>query len=162
MATVRLDNLVRPKQINSSITKASEETYDNVVYSDLHLDLSMTNSGNTETKIGLNNDIKIDTNENAIRNAVKNCIHTKKGEKVLDPEFGMDIEKYLFEPLSEDRGDTIARSILSDLGTQEPRINILKIKVNVNYDDNSYGILIIYEIPKINKKINDEFTLKAK
>lgn len=162
MATVRLDNLVRPKQINSSITKASEETYDNVVYSDLHLDLSMTNSGNTETKVGLNNDIKVDINENAIKNAVKNCIYTKKGEKVLDPEFGMDIEKYLFDPLSEERGDSIARKILSDLSNQEPRINILKIKVNVNYDDNSYGIMIIYEIPKINKKINDEFTLKVK
>ena len=162
MATVRLDNLVRPKQINSSKTKASEETYDSVVYSDLHLDLSMTNSGNTETRIGLNNDIKIDINENAIKNAIKNCIYTRKGEKVLDPNFGMDLEQYLFDPLSEDRGDMIARTILSDLSNQEPRINILKIKVNVNYDDNSYGIMIIYQIPKINKQFNDEFILKAK
>jgi len=45
MATVRLDNLIRPKQNNSPTKKVSEETFDNVVYSDLHLDLTMSSSG---------------------------------------------------------------------------------------------------------------------
>lgn len=162
MATVRLDNLIRPKQNNSPTKKVSEETFDNVVYSDLHLDLTMSSSGNIQSNQFISNDIKIDTNENAIKNAIKNCIYTKKGEKVLDPDFGMDLDSYLFEPLSTERGNYIGRRILEDLATQEPRINIIKIKVNVNFDDNSYGIMVFYEIPKINKKFSTDFLLKAK
>jgi phage baseplate assembly protein W len=162
MATVRLDNLIRPKQNNAPTTKVSEETFDNVVYSDLHLDLSMTSSGNIQSNQFISNDIKVDINENAIKNAVKNCIYTNKGEKVLDPDFGMDLDSYLFEPLSKERGNYIGRRILSDLSSQEPRINIIKIKVNVNFEDNSYGIMVFYEIPKINKKFSTDFLLKAK
>jgi len=162
MATVRLDNLIRPKQNNSPTTKVSEETFDNVVYSDLHLDLTMNSSGNIQSKQFISNDIKVDINENAIKNSIKNCIYTKKGEKVLDPDFGMNLEVYLFEPLSESIGDSIGRKILSELSQQEPRINILRITVNVNYDDNSYGIMVFYEIPKINKKFNTDFILKSK
>lgn len=162
MATVRLDNLIRPKQNNSPTTKVSEETFDNVVYSDLHLDLTMNSSGNIQSKQFISNDIKIDINENAIKNSIKNCIYTKKGEKVLDPDFGMNLDVYLFEPLSESIGDSIGRKILSELSQQEPRINILRITVNVNYDNNSYGIMVFYEIPKINKKFNTDFILKSK
>lgn len=162
MATVRLDNLIRPKQNNSPTTKVSEETFDNVVYSDLHLDLTMNSSGNIQSKAFISNDIKVDINENAIKNSIKNCIYTKKGEKVLDPDFGMNLEVYLFEPLSESIADSIGRKLLSELSQQEPRINILKIIVNVNYNDNSYGIMVFYEIPKINKKFNTEFILKSK
>lgn len=162
MATVRLDNLIRPKQNNSPTTKVSEETFDNVVYSDLHLDLTMNSSGNIQSKQFISNDIKVDINENAIKNSIKNCIYTKKGEKVLDPDFGMNLEVYLFEPLSESIGDSIGRKILSELSQQEPRINILRITVNVNYDNNSYGIMVFYEIPKINKKFNTDFILKSK
>jgi len=74
----------------------------------------------------------------------------------------MDLDSYLFEPLSTERGNYIGRRILEDLATQEPRINIIKIKVNVNFDDNSYGIMVFYEIPKINKKFSTDFLLKAK
>ena len=162
MATVRLDNLIRPKQNNSPTTKVSEETFDNVVYSDLHLDLTMNSSGNIQSKQFISNDIKVDINENALKNSIKNCIYTKKGEKVLDPDFGMNLEVYLFEPLSESIGDSIGRKILSELSQQEPRINILRITVNVNYDNNSYGIMVFYEIPKINKKFNTDFILKSK
>ena len=122
----------------------------------------MNSSGNIQSKQFISNDIKVDINENAIKNSIKNCIYTKKGEKVLDPDFGMNLEVYLFEPLSESIGDSIGRKILSELSQQEPRINILRITVNVNYDNNSYGIMVFYEIPKINKKFNTDFILKSK
>lgn len=161
MATVRLDNLIRPKQVNTQQTKVSEDTYDNTVYTDLHLDLKMATAVGTQLKNNVSNDIKVSFDEDAIRNSVTNCINTKPGEKVLDPEFGMNLDQFLFQPLSEVNGDYIGRYILNRLSLLEPRINIQRIKVNVSYDDNTYGIVIIYEIPSLNKTTSQDIILKS-
>jgi phage baseplate assembly protein W len=161
MATVRLDNLIRPKQINTQQTKVTEETFDNIVYTDLHLDLKMAVANGTELKSNVSNDIKVSFDEDAIANSIRNCVNTKPGEKVLDPDFGMNLDQFLFQPLSEINGDYIGRYILNKLTVLEPRINVLKIKVNVSYDDNTYGILVIYEIPSLNKKSSTDIILKS-
>lgn len=161
MATVRLNNLVRPKQLNTQQTKVSEDTYDNIVYTDLHLDLKMAIANGTDLKTNVANDIKVSFDEDAIANSVRNCIYTKPGEKVLDPDFGMNLDQFLFQPLSEINGDYIARYILNRLAILEPRIEIIKIKVNVLYDENTYGITVIYEMPSLNKQLSTDIFLKS-
>jgi phage baseplate assembly protein W len=161
MATVRLDNLIKPKQVNTQQTKVSENSYDKITYNDLHLDLSMTVSIGTSIKTGFSNDIKVDFDENAIRNSIRNCIYTKPGEKLLSPDFGMNLDKFLFEPLSNTQGDYIGRFVLSNLTRMEPRINVTKIYVKVDYDDNSYFLSIYYEIPNVNKKFSEDIILKS-
>jgi phage baseplate assembly protein W len=161
MATVRLDNLIKPKQVNTQQTKVSEDTYDNSTYTDLHLDLKMSVAVGTKLKSGVSNDIKISFDENAIANSIFNCIYTKPNEKVLDPNFGMNLETFLFEPMSETNGDYIGRYILNRLSILERRINITKVLVNVLFDENIYRISLFYEIPSLNKLTSTDIVLKS-
>ena len=47
-----------------------------------------------------------------IKGAVKQLLNTKKGERVMHPAFGVDLESYLFEPLDEDTFEDIKQEIL--------------------------------------------------
>jgi phage baseplate assembly protein W len=161
MATVRLDNLIKPKQVNTQQTKVSEDTYDGITYTDLHLDLKMAVAIGTKLKSGVSNDIKVSFDEDAIANSVFNCINTKPGEKVLDPDFGINLDQFLFEPLSEINGDYLGRYVLDRLSTLEPRIKINKVYVNVLYNDNLYRISVFYDIPSLNKQTSTDIVLKS-
>lgn len=162
MATVRLDNLIKPKQVNTQQTRVSDDTFDGTTFVDLHLDLKMAVAKGTQTRKGFANDIRVDFDERAIRNSVYNCIYTKPGEKVLSPNFGLNLERFLFEPVSKSRGEYIGRYILNTLPSLENRIIINEIDVNVDYDKNTYNILVIYEIPSLNKRTTTDILLESK
>lgn len=161
MATVRLDNLIKPKQINTQQTKVSEDTYDGITFTDLHLDLTMAKATGTETRRGISNDIRVDFDEEAIRNSVYNCVNTKPGEKLLSPDFGLELDKFLFEPVSKSRGEYIGRYISSTLSSLEGRIIVRRVKVVVDTDNNTYNILVIYEIPSLKKESSTDILLQS-
>ena len=161
MATVRLDNLIRPKQVNTQQVSVKEETFDGVVYTDLHLDLEMAVAIGTGIESGVSNDIKVSFDEEAIRNSLRNIVNTKPRQKVLDPDFGTELHKFLFEPVSEVRGDAIGYYLLNKIGQFEPRVKITEIEVQVMADDNSYLINIYYYIPSIKKQSSMDVTLKS-
>lgn len=153
MAKIDLNNLVRPKQINSPDTKVYEEVVDtDFVYTDLHLDLELLKNiglGKTSTP---SKDIRVDNDIEAIKNSVRNILTTKKGEKILAPEFGSSLEQYLFEPVTEVYGRLIGQEILNDIENFEPRIRVEKIKVVPQPDENQYQILLVYSFLDITKE----------
>ena len=153
MAVIDLNNLVRPKQKynpNTQINVVAPST--KFVYSDLHLDIK------TNENIGLgfntvnSDDIKLDYDLEAIKNSLRNIFTTKKGQKILNPEFGSSLEQYLFSSITESNAKAMGNDILNDVGTHEPRIKILEISVELNPDENSYHISIYYELLEINKQ----------
>lgn len=83
---------------------------------------------------------------------LKNLILTKKGERLMQPEFGCDIWELLFEPISEEVISTqIENSILSAVETWLPYINVDKIIFD--YDENDI------DSNKINVEV--KFSLKS-
>lgn len=161
MATVRLDNLIRPKQVNTQQVSVKEETFDGAVYTDLHLDLKMAIADKTGIAAGVSNDIEVSFDETAIRNSLHNIINTKPRQKVLDPEFGTELHKFLFEPVSEVRGDALGFYLLNKINQFEPRIKVREITVNVMADENCYYITVFYDIPSINKQSSMDVTLRS-
>lgn len=153
MATIDLNNLIRPKQskyIKNSTSKVVELT--SKVYTDLHLDLTpMSNIG-----LGLNaansNDILVDNDEQAIKNSIRNIFTTKPGQKILTPDFGSSLEKYLFEPITESLGRIIGSEILNAITSYEPRIDVINIKVMPQPDINQYSIHVVYKFLEIKKQ----------
>ena len=74
-------------------------------------------------------DFKIDENNNAIKNSLRNILLTKKMERRMLPEFGSSLEQLLFEPIDNDTAKRIGSIILDEIDYWEPRINILNIEV---------------------------------
>ena len=104
-------------------------------------DISMTFQSNP-----LNGDIIGIKNENAIARSVRNIVFTLPGEKPFDPDFGSNISKTLFENLDNISASTIVDEIEQSIGNYEPRVELLDVQANPNFDENSYDVTIIYEI----------------
>ena len=85
-------------------------------------------------------------NENAIARAVRNIILTTPGEKFFDPDFGSNINEILFENISELTAASIKEEIENSLENYEPRVEIIEVYVNPNYDSNNYDVIISYRI----------------
>ena len=67
---------------------------------------------------------------------LKNLILTKKGERLMNPNFGCDIWGLLFEQINEETiGTKIESSILDAVGTWLPYLNIEQIIFDYNEAD---------------------------
>lgn len=86
----------------------------------------------------------------AVVNSVKNILTTTPGQKLLNPDLGLDFRKFLFENISEDIAFFIGEQILLGLAVQEPRINIEDIEVIGIPDENQYNISMNISIPSLN------------
>ena len=85
-------------------------------------------------------------NEDAIARSIKNIVFTLPGEKFFDPEFGSDISASLFENLDDISGGIIEDQIRESITNYEPRVELLSVKTNPNYDNNAFDVTITYEV----------------
>lgn len=143
MATIYLDNLVKPKNYNSAAVSTLNKKVDTVdyTYTDLHLDMVYDNIEGYSGK-----DIVADYDVRAIRNSIINIFTTRPGEKLLNPLFGCRIDAYLFESISDFRAEMLGGEILKNLETYEPRIEVLNILVEPKIDLHTYYVKLIYKI----------------
>lgn len=91
----------------------------------------------------LTGDINILKDENAIKNAVKNIVLTKPGEKLFEPNFGSRVTDLLFEPFDVIVQDQMKTEIRGALSLYEPRIEVQN--VNVNSLESSYDLEVTIE-----------------
>ena len=100
-------------------------------YADLHLDLELSSYTSDKTVGSSNNaqDLKLNYDENAIYNSIRNIFNTKKGQKILTPTFGLDIEQYLFENISKANGELIGTTIFEELSLYDPRIIVDNVDI---------------------------------
>ena len=130
------------------------DAYRKFSYADLKLDLEL-NSHIPSAPVGVPKnaaDLKISYDENAIFNSIRNVFNTKKGQKILNPNFGLDLERFLFENISRDNAEMIGRTIHEELPVYEPRINIHNVNVIAKPDDNQYQIDISIIIPSLDNR----------
>jgi phage baseplate assembly protein W len=153
VAKVDLNNLIRPKQQNNPSTVLSKKVeVVGSIYTDLHLDLQFSKSIGVGTSPANSNDILVDSDEEAIKNSIRNIFSIRKGDKLLNPEFGSSLEQYLFEPVSEVYARAIADDILNTLETYEPRIEVTKVTIVPKQDDNQYETYVRYRFLEIQKE----------
>ena len=104
-------------------------------------DVSMTFQANP-----LNFDLIGLKNENAIARSVRNIVFTLPGEKFFDPEFGSQISASLFENIDDITASVIVDEITSSVERYEPRVELINVEAFPNFDNNSFDVLIIYNI----------------
>lgn len=132
----------------------NKDSFRSYSYADLHLDISL-DAKTPDKPVGASKnkqDLKIDYDEKAIYNSISNIFNTKKGQKILNPAFGLDLEQYLFESVSKENGQTIGTTIYEELALYEPRIVVNDVGVVARPDNNEYKITISITIPTLNNK----------
>ena len=85
-------------------------------------------------------------NENAIARAVRNIVLTSPGEKLFNPEFGSSISEILFENVDDITAISIQDEISSSLKNYEPRVELIDVDVDPNFDQNQFDVRITYRI----------------
>ena len=85
-------------------------------------------------------------NENAIARAVRNIVLTSPGEKFFDPDFGSSISEILFENVDDITAVSIEDEIKSCLNNYEPRVELINVNVDANFDQNQFDVIITYRI----------------
>jgi len=136
--------------------RKNTDAYRKFSYADLKLDLDL-NSHVPSTPIGIGKnpvDLKISYDENAIFNSIRNIFNTKKGQKILNPTFGLDLEMFLFDNISKENGDMIGRTIYEELPMYEPRITVESVNVIARPDHNEYKISITIIIPSLDNRVS--------
>ena len=104
-------------------------------------DISMSFQSNP-----LNNDLIAIKNVNAIARSVRNIVLTTPGEKFFDPDFGSNVSKLLFENVDDITASQIQQEIEFSINNYEPRVKLLSIEVNPDFDNNAFDTIITYEV----------------
>jgi len=134
--------------------RKNADAYRKFSYADLKLDLDL-NSNIPSTPVGVSKnavDFRLSYDENAIFNSIRNIFNTKKGQKILNPTFGLDLEVFLFDNISRENADIIGKTIYEELPIYEPRITVDSVNVIAKPDDNEYEISITVIIPSLDNK----------
>lgn len=63
-----------------------------------------------------------------------NHIFTKRGERVMMPNFGTIIPELIFEPLTPDLVDTVREEVLRVIN-YDPRVDLLDIEATADFDN---------------------------
>ena len=96
-------------------------------------------------------DVLLLTNEQALLESVKNILSTEPGERAMNPNFGCELSKYLFEPLDVVTAVSIKYTIENAIRKFEPRIDTLIVNVDENQDDLTINIDIVFNMKTSSK-----------
>jgi|TARA_B100000073_G_scaffold15931_1_gene12943 phage baseplate assembly protein W len=94
----------------------------------------------------LNDDLIALKNETAISRSIRNIVFTVPGERFFDNDFGSNISRSLFENLDNISANTIREEITQSILNYEPRVELARVNVRPNFENNEFNVTIIYEI----------------
>jgi phage baseplate assembly protein W len=72
-----------------------------------------------------------------------NILTTVKGTIPYDPSFGSEIPNLVFEPNDEITRSLIRHFVVKDLGEQEPRVNVIAVRTDIDPVTNPYFVNIV-------------------
>ena len=72
---------------------------------------------------------------------LKNLILTIKGERVGQPEFGCDVHRIVFEPITETTGESIEEAVRDAVSTWLPYITVHNVYVSIDDQDTNKILL---------------------
>ena len=95
-------------------------------------------------------DVKKCVNLEALENAIENILLTRRGERVMRPNFGSMLEYFLMEPINKATAHKIGLEILDVLSKQESRIKVDKVEVIADHELGGYQVRINAVVKELN------------
>lgn len=87
----------------------------------------------------------ISQNENlaSLRDGVKQLLLTSRGARVMRPDYGTDIRKSVFEPLTKEMVDTLRSQIVETIRKYEPRVIVQKLELTPDHENHQLNIQLL-------------------
>jgi len=94
----------------------------------------------------LNDDLIALKNTTAIARSIRNIVFTRPGEKFFEPNFGSKITESLFENIDEVSALAIRDEIDFSIREFEPRVEVVRVRVTPDFENNEMNATIVYRI----------------
>ena len=98
------------------------------------------------------------TTVDAVKNNIKSLVNTERGERILQPTIGLNLKKYLFEPITQDTNLLIEDEIISTFKKWLPFVKIEDLKITSEETDavgkNKINIKILFGIHRNNQSLD--------
>jgi phage baseplate assembly protein W len=104
-------------------------------------DLAVSFDANPNTE-----DFATVSNENAIKQSVRNLMMTAFGERPFQQDIGSRVRGLLFEPFDIFSAEDIRDEITNTIERLEPRVEVRAVDVNISEDEYSLDVAIEYAI----------------
>lgn len=89
------------------------------------------------------------TDVECVKMNLLNHIFTKRGERVMMPNFGSFIPEMTFEPLDEDLVEAV-REELQYIFEYDPRVSVLKLTIEPDYNNNTVMVNVTLRYIELN------------
>jgi phage baseplate assembly protein W len=106
------------------------------IWSDLHHGMILDAQGSIKKVINID----------AVKTSLDNILRTRKGERVMRPDFGSDLYDLIFEPISQDVFDLIIEEIRRDIEIWDNRIVVQSMGATGVPDRNEVNVKILFSI----------------
>lgn len=106
-----------------------------IIYSDFGRDLIMH---------PVSGDVSRKTNEEAIKESIKNLVLTERGERPFQPDIGCNIRSLLFENFTEETLNLIRDMVTETIEAYEPRCILNGVDVTGRIDSNELTVIIVF------------------
>lgn len=94
-------------------------------------------------------------NVKAVQDSLHNIFTWIPGERILNPEFGSNLYRYLYAGITDFNAEQIMAEIRRCISELEPRVQLEQVKNISTIDDtenNTVHLEIIYSIPSLNSE----------
>lgn len=100
-------------------------------------------------------------NEQAIARSLRNIVFTTPGEKFFNETFGSRISDTLFDNVDDISASLIIDEIRQSITNFEPRVDLLSVRAEPNFDNNEFNVRIVYNIVGVDVPVQDlQFVLQ--
>ena len=86
------------------------------------------------------------TTTDQIKSNLINYILTKKGERVFNANFGSNVTALLFNNITPQSINTLESSLIGEIQTNFPQIQIQSLSLTPSYDTNTVSLIFSYSI----------------
>jgi phage baseplate assembly protein W len=86
------------------------------------------------------------TTKDQIKSNLVNLLLTSIGERVMNPNFGTELKRFLFEGITDSNSELLKNSVLNSIAIYIPDITVINIIVQPNTDYNSIDLNIDYVV----------------
>ena len=108
----------------------------------------------------VNNNLAKISNEESVKQSLKNLILTSRGERLFQPTVGSGVNNLLFEHSIRPTLNSIEFNIQNTIKYNEPRVNIIDVKAKETTNPNAVQVDIVFSMINNPEPISINFILK--